>query len=128
MSTSDSTDTAAASAGGGSNGAPLLAIRGLTKRFGPVQALTRIDFDVPAGQVTALAGDNGAGKTAPASLLNATATDPSTNIKVPSVYLTPQWVTPANMNATIIKDNFVPAAQLCAGKFAADCKAAGISG
>ena len=32
------------------------------KGFGPVQALTRISFDVPPGQVTALAGDNGAGK------------------------------------------------------------------
>jgi len=28
---------------------------------------------------------------------------------------------------TIVKDNFVPTSQLCAGKFAADCKAAGIS-
>jgi ABC-type sugar transport system ATPase subunit len=62
MSTSDSTDTAAASAKSGSNGAPLLALRGITKRFGPVQALTRVEFDVPPGQVTALAGDNGAGK------------------------------------------------------------------
>jgi ABC-type sugar transport system ATPase subunit len=44
------------------NGAALLGLRGVTKRFGPVQALTRIDLDVPAGQVTALAGDNGAGK------------------------------------------------------------------
>jgi ABC-type sugar transport system ATPase subunit len=34
----------------------------VTKRFGPVQALTSVDFDVPAGMVTALAGDNGAGK------------------------------------------------------------------
>jgi hypothetical protein len=32
------------------------------------------------------------------------------------------------MNATIIKDNFVPASQLCTGSYAADCKAAGISG
>jgi ABC-type sugar transport system ATPase subunit len=37
-------------------------LRGLTKRFGPVEALTDIDMDVPAAQVTALAGDNGAGK------------------------------------------------------------------
>ena len=69
-----------------------------------------------------------AGKTAPASLLNSSTVDPMTHIAVPSVLLTPEWVTPANMNATIIKDNFVPAAQLCAGKFAADCKAAGIAG
>jgi len=37
-------------------------LQGLTKRFGAVQALTAVDLDIPAGQVTALAGDNGAGK------------------------------------------------------------------
>jgi ABC-type sugar transport system ATPase subunit len=41
---------------------PLLRLRGVTKAFGPVQALTGIDLDIPAGQVTALVGDNGAGK------------------------------------------------------------------
>jgi ABC-type sugar transport system ATPase subunit len=61
MSSSNSTATASFS-DGRSNGAPLVALRGITKRFGPVQALTRIDADIPPGQVTALAGDNGAGK------------------------------------------------------------------
>jgi ABC-type branched-subunit amino acid transport system ATPase component len=42
---------------------PLLRLRGISKHFGPVQALTEIDLDIPAGQVTALVGDNGAGKT-----------------------------------------------------------------
>jgi hypothetical protein len=37
-------------------------------------------------------------------------------------------VTTKNMNATVVKDNFVPASQLCAGSYAADCQAAGISG
>ncbi|PVU82537.1 sugar ABC transporter ATP-binding protein [Cellulomonas sp. WB94] len=37
-------------------------MRGISKHFGPVQALTAVDLDIPAGQVTALAGDNGAGK------------------------------------------------------------------
>jgi len=69
-----------------------------------------------------------AGKTAPASLLNATTADTTTHTNVPSVLLGPIWVTPANMNATIVKDKFVPTSQLCAGKYAADCKAAGISG
>jgi ABC-type sugar transport system ATPase subunit len=32
------------------------------KHFGPVRALSGVDLVVPAGQVTALAGDNGAGK------------------------------------------------------------------
>jgi len=41
---------------------PLLKVRGLEKHFGPVQALYAVDLDLPAGQVTALVGDNGAGK------------------------------------------------------------------
>src|SRR5260370_29303006 len=41
---------------------PLRKVRGLEKHFGPVQALYAVDLDLPAGQVTALAGDNGAGK------------------------------------------------------------------
>jgi len=46
----------------GSEGVALLQLRGLAKSFGPVRALAHVDLDVPAGQVTALAGDNGAGK------------------------------------------------------------------
>ena len=42
--------------------APLLQLHGITKNFGPVQALSGVDLDVLAGQVTALVGDNGAGK------------------------------------------------------------------
>jgi ABC-type sugar transport system ATPase subunit len=41
---------------------PLLKIRELDKHFGPVQALYHVDLDLPAGKVTALCGDNGAGK------------------------------------------------------------------
>jgi ABC-type sugar transport system ATPase subunit len=41
---------------------PLLRLRGISKSFGPVRALTDVDLDIPAGKVTALAGDNGAGK------------------------------------------------------------------
>ncbi|MGH7763600.1 MAG: ATP-binding cassette domain-containing protein [Candidatus Dormibacteraceae bacterium] len=46
-----------------STGRPLLQIRELDKHFGPVQALYHVDLDLPAGKVTALCGDNGAGKT-----------------------------------------------------------------
>ena len=41
---------------------PLLELRAISKRFGAVQALTRVDFEVAAGEVIALVGDNGAGK------------------------------------------------------------------
>jgi D-xylose transport system ATP-binding protein len=43
-------------------GTPLLETRGIVKSFGAVQALRGVDFDAPAGVVTALLGDNGAGK------------------------------------------------------------------
>jgi len=43
-------------------GAPLLELEGVSKRFGPVQALDRVDFAVHAGEVVGLVGDNGAGK------------------------------------------------------------------
>jgi ABC-type sugar transport system ATPase subunit len=49
-------------AGPGADGQPLLSLRGLSKNFGPVQALSDVDLDVPPGQITALVGDNGAGK------------------------------------------------------------------
>ncbi len=40
----------------------LLSLRNVTKSFGAVQALRHVDLDVPPGKVTALIGDNGAGK------------------------------------------------------------------
>jgi len=42
--------------------APILSCRGISKSFGPVQALDGVDFDVNRGEVVALVGDNGAGK------------------------------------------------------------------
>jgi len=41
---------------------PLLQLEGISKHFGPVQALDRVDFAVSAGEVVGLVGDNGAGK------------------------------------------------------------------
>ncbi|MFE7133781.1 ATP-binding cassette domain-containing protein [Streptomyces sp. NPDC057638] len=42
--------------------APVLALRGISKRFGAVQALTDVELEVHASEVVALVGDNGAGK------------------------------------------------------------------
>ena len=76
---------------------------------------------------TALAMYIRAGKTPPASLVNGATQDTTSHVSVPSILETPIWVTPANMDSTVIKDKFVPAAQLCTGAAAAGCKAAGIS-
>lgn len=43
-------------------GPPLLALRGISKRFGAVQALKDVDLAVHEGEVVALLGENGAGK------------------------------------------------------------------
>jgi D-xylose transport system ATP-binding protein len=41
---------------------PLLELRGVNKSFGAVHVLREVDFSAYAGQVTALVGDNGAGR------------------------------------------------------------------
>ena len=68
-----------------------------------------------------------AGKTPPSALVNGTTEDSQTKTAVPSILLSPEWVTTSNMNSTVIADQFVPAQQLCVGSYAAACKAAGIS-
>lgn len=59
------------SAVSGSPGVPLvLEARGLTKRFGQVVALDGTDFEVRAGEIMAIIGDNGAGKSSLIKILS----------------------------------------------------------
>jgi D-xylose transport system ATP-binding protein len=50
-------------------GVPLLSLRGITRRFGAVEALVGVDLDVHAHEVVALVGDNGAGKSTLAKIV-----------------------------------------------------------
>jgi D-xylose transport system ATP-binding protein len=56
------TETQAGASTAPAQATPLLRLRGVSKSFGPVQALGNVDFEVRAGEVVALVGDNGAGK------------------------------------------------------------------
>jgi rhamnose transport system ATP-binding protein len=47
---------------GFSSVAPVIELRGITKRFGPVAVLNAVDLSLRSGQVHSLAGENGAGK------------------------------------------------------------------
>jgi D-xylose transport system substrate-binding protein len=68
-----------------------------------------------------------AGETPPQSLVNGTTEDSQQKADVPSVLLTPIWVTPKNMAETVVKDKFVDASKLCSGSMDSACKQAGIS-
>jgi ABC-2 type transport system ATP-binding protein len=48
---------------------PVIRVRGLTKRYGDVQAVAGIDFDVAPGEIFGLLGPNGAGKTTTVEIL-----------------------------------------------------------
>lgn len=68
-----------------------------------------------------------AGQTPPASLVNGKVEDTKGKTEVPSVVLTPTWVTAKNMQSTVIAGHVVTAKQLCAGSYAKLCSADGIS-
>jgi D-xylose transport system substrate-binding protein len=79
---------------------------------------------VEAQAAAALALYMRAGKTPPSALVNDKQNNKSRD--VPSVLLKPISVITSNIASTVVKDNFVPASQLCAGPYANACAAAGI--
>ncbi|MCU1376047.1 MAG: D-xylose-binding periplasmic protein [Actinomycetia bacterium] len=67
-----------------------------------------------------------AGMDPPSDLANGTTTDDTASTEVPSVLLTPVWVTADNMNDTVVKDGAAKTSELCVAAVAAACTAAGI--
>jgi len=81
-----------------------------------------------AQAAAALAIHLAAGVEPPKALVNGSTPDSSAKVDVPSVLLTPIWVTSDNMAGTVVKDGFVDAKALCAGDLGDACKAAQIGG
>jgi ABC-type xylose transport system substrate-binding protein len=66
--------------------------------------------------------------TIPTNILNGTTVDPaSASITEPASLLTPVWVNKANMESTVVKDQFDTASAICAIAGAALCTTDGIS-
>ena len=67
---------------------PVIAVRGLVKRYDGVTAVDGLNFSVAAGSVTALLGGNGAGKTTAIAMLLGLAPPTSGDIRVFGVDMT----------------------------------------
>jgi D-xylose transport system substrate-binding protein len=77
-----------------------------------------------AQAAAALAIHARAGQTPPASLVTGQTMDSTANADVASVLLTPTWVTPDNIESTVVADQFVKAPDLCTADLQAACDAA----
>ena len=53
----------------GAGGPPAIAVNGLIKNFGEVEAVRGVDFEVATGEVFGFLGPNGAGKTTTINML-----------------------------------------------------------
>jgi branched-chain amino acid transport system ATP-binding protein len=60
---------------------PLLAVSGLTKRFGGFSALSGVSFDVTGGEILGLIGPNGSGKTTAFNCISGALTPTSGSIR-----------------------------------------------
>jgi ABC-2 type transport system ATP-binding protein len=63
------TDTPGQDAGDGGAAAAVISVAGLTKRYGEVEAVRGIDFEVARGETFGFLGPNGAGKTTTIKIL-----------------------------------------------------------
>jgi D-xylose transport system ATP-binding protein len=85
---------------------PLLALTGVSKRFGPVQALDGVDLEIDAGEVIGLVGDNGAGKSTLVKVISGILSPDRGEISmdgVPVVIRTPEDATQLGI-ATVYQD------------------------
>ncbi|WP_069387224.1 ATP-binding cassette domain-containing protein [Cellulosimicrobium cellulans] len=85
---------------------PLLALRQVAKRFGAVEALVGVDLEIRAGEVVALVGDNGAGKSTVAKIVAGVLTPDAGLVEIDGVPVTIGSPSAANQLgiATVFQD------------------------
>ncbi|HVU11121.1 MAG TPA: sugar ABC transporter ATP-binding protein [Phototrophicaceae bacterium] len=91
----------------------LLEVRGVSKNFPGVRALTRVDFDVRAGEVHALIGENGAGKSTLIKLIGGVFRPDSGTIRFesnPVSFASPHDARRAGIHALYQEFNLLPEA------------------
>ncbi len=76
--------------------APLVSMRGITKRFGPVTVLRDVNFDLFPGEVHVLAGENGAGKSTLVKILAGVYSDYQGSIEIGGSVVRPSSPIEAN--------------------------------
>lgn len=76
--------------------APLVRLRGIGKRFGPVTVLRGVDLDLYGGEVLVLAGENGAGKSTLIKILGGVHTDFEGTIEIAGRVVRPRSPLEAN--------------------------------
>ncbi len=89
----------------------LLELRGVSKSFPGVQALSRIDLDVEAGEVHALIGENGAGKSTLIKLLSGVYPQDSGTMRFDGVevkFTSPQGSQQAGIHTLYQEFNLIP--------------------
>jgi branched-chain amino acid transport system ATP-binding protein len=63
---------------------PLIAVSGLTKRYGALIAVDNVDMQVSSGEIRAVIGPNGAGKTTLFNLITGVRSRPSAACALPA--------------------------------------------
>ena len=100
--------------------APLLVMEGVVKRFGGVQALRGVDFDLRRGEIHALLGENGAGKSTLMNILSGVVEPDSGEMRIdgaPARFADPRAAQAAGV-ATIFQElDLVPSLDVTANLF-----------
>ena len=98
-------------------GTPTLELRGISKSFGSVQALSDVDFEVRPGEVMALVGDNGAGKSTLIKCIAGIYTADSGEI-----FFEGQHVSITKLNYKQLFNGYLKRKDVCVGAYAKYCK------